>query len=76
MAAAAAVPAAFYLNFSVMLPISLLLYWLSYPGSYTVYKHVDIDKALITFVEYEEQCFTEGGSCMFHGILSRKWQHR
>jgi hypothetical protein len=26
MAAAAAVPAAFYLNFSVMLPISLLLY--------------------------------------------------
>ena len=56
-----------------MHPISLLLYWLSYPGSCTVYKHVEIDKALITFVEYDEQCLTEGESYMNDRILSRKW---
>jgi hypothetical protein len=51
-----------------MHPISLLLYWLSYPGSCTVYKHVDIDKALTTFIEYEEQCFTKEEVTCFMGF--------
>jgi len=56
-----------------MHPVSLLLYWLSFPGSCTVYKHVEIDKALIAFVDYEEQRLTEGESYTDGGILSRKW---
>jgi hypothetical protein len=51
----------------------LLLYWLRYPGSCTVHKHVEIAKALVTLLEYEEQCLTEGKSYMNVGILSRKW---
>ena len=56
-----------------MHPVSLLLYCLSYPGSCIGYKLVEIDKALIIFVEYEEQYLTEGESYMIDTILSRKW---
>jgi len=55
-----------------MRPVSLLLYCLSYPGSCTGYKHVEIDKALVMFVEYEEQYLTEGESYMNDAVLSRK----
>jgi hypothetical protein len=33
---------------------------------------VEIDRALIAFVEYEEQCLTEGESYMNGGFLSKK----